>query len=297
MSIDFQLADAEHGLVDDVINLNDYPLDRPQSARWLEIVAATRAQLASDGCHVLPSFLTSEATARARAEIAELAPKAAIRTTRSSVYVRSDTEVDLSDDDPRGISLERTVAHLTRDQIPPDSVVARIYVAPAFKAFITACVGAERIFEYADPLAGLIANIVPVGGVLPWHYDTCEFVVSLMTQAPDSGGEFMYCPDLRRPGEENLDGLGRVLRGEATDLIRTLQLRPGDVQIFKGRYSLHQVALVTGGQDRHVAVFGYADRPGVIGPLDRTRAVYGRVTEAHLLAHEYGALGSDGLIF
>ena len=40
----------------------------------------------------------------------------------------------------------------------------------------------------------------------------------------------------------------------------------------------------------------YADRPGVIGPLDRTRALYGRVTEAHLLAHEFGARAADGLI-
>lgn len=297
MVIDFQLADAEQGAVDDIVNLTDYPLDRPQSARWLEVVDAARAQLAIDGCQVLPGFLTQAATASARDQIAELAPKALLRTSRSSVYVRSDAELGLSDDDPRRISLERTVAHLTRDQIPPDSVGARLYAAPAFKAFIGACVGAERIFEYADPLAALIANIVPVGGALPWHYDTNEFVVSVMTQAPNSGGEFMYCPDLRRPGDENLDGLGRVLRGEATDIVRTLQLRPGDVQIFKGRYSLHQVARVEGGQDRHVAVFGYSDRPGVIGPLDRTRAVYGRVTEAHLVAHEFGALGSDGLIF
>lgn len=291
------LADAEHGSVDDIVDLDRYPLDRPQSERWLELVASTRAQLMIDGCQVLPGFLTDEATARARAEIVELAPKAEIRTSRSSVYVRGDAEVDLGDDDPRRFPLDRTVAHLTRDQIPPDSVGARLYAAPAFKAFIAACAGVERIFEYADPLAGLIANIVPVNGVLPWHYDTNEFVVSVMTQAPDSGGEFMYCPDLRRPGDENLEGLGSVLRGEATDVIRTLQLRPGDVQIFKGRYSLHQVARVEGTEDRHVIVFGYAGRPGVIGPLDRTRAVYGRVTEMHLIAHELGAHGSDGLIF
>jgi len=297
MPFDLQLADAEHGVVDDIVNLNEYPLDRPQSARWLEVVAETRAQLAIDGCQVLPGFLTEAATARARAEIVELAPKAVVRTSRCSVYARSDVELEFSDNDPRRITLDRTVAHLTRDQIPPDSVSARLYAAPSFKLFIAACVGVERVFEYGDPLAGLIANIVPVGGVLPWHYDTNEFVVSVMTKAPDSGGEFMYCPDLRRPGDENLDGLGRVLRGEATDLIRTLKLRPGDVQLFKGRYSLHQVARVEGAEDRHVAVFGYAERPGVIGPLDRTRAVYGRVTEAHLVAHELGALGSDGLIF
>jgi len=138
---------------------------------------------------------------------------------------------------------------------------------------------------------------VPDGGELSWHYDTNEFVVSLMTQQPDEGGLFEFCPDLRRPSDENVETLGRVLRGEADELIHTRALRPGDLQVFRGRYSLHRVTPVRGDRERHVVCLGYADRPGVIGPVDRTRAVYGRVTEAHLLAEGRATSAApDGLL-
>ena len=106
------------------------------------------------------------------------------------------------------------------------------------------------------PLSVLITTIVPPDGEVSWHYDTNEFVVSLMTQAPEGGGLFEYCPSLRESGNENIAGLGRVLRGEAAALIRTKQLRAGDVQIFVGRYALHRVTRVEGNRQRHVAVSG-----------------------------------------
>lgn len=296
MAANARFADAEIGIVDDVVDLGRYPIHEGRSAACRRLVADVRDQLADDGCLSLPAFLRAEALGVARAEIAGLAPKAIVRCYRSSVYGRHDAERILPADDPRRISFERRVGHLTRDQIPPDAVISRLYAAPACKDFIAACTGSDRVFEYADPLAGLIATIVPPAGVLPWHYDTNEFVVSIMTQDAEHGGLFQYCPNLRRPGDENLAGLGRVLRGEADDLVRTRTLQPGDLQIFAGRYSLHQVSRVEGSRARHVAVLSYANRPGVIGPVDRTRAVYGRITEAHLVAEEFGAAAPDGLI-
>jgi hypothetical protein len=138
--------------------------------------------------------------------------------------------------------------------------------------------------------------VVPPGNELSWHYDTNEYVVTLMTQQPDAGGLFCYVPNLRRPGDENIDGLGAVLADPEHPSIRKVDLRPGDLQIFLGRYSLHKVGKVTGTTDRHVAVLSYADRPGVIGPVDRTRAVYGRVTEAHLVAEQSKLESNDGLM-
>ena len=76
--------------------------------------------------------------------------------------------------------------------------------------------------------------------------------------------------------------------------MRSVGAAPGDLQLFLGRYSLHQVTPVTGDRQRHTLVLSYAERPGVIGPIDRTRSVYGRVTEAHLVAG--GVDAADGLI-
>lgn len=179
--------------------------------------------------------------------------------------------------------------------IPPFWCAHRLYVSSVFKAFIAACVGEVRVFEYADPLAGLVATVLPPGGQYPWHYDTNEFVVTIMTQKPQAGGAFEHRKDLRTPGDENLDGLGAVLNGE-DNAVCQIATEPGDLQLFLGRYSLHQVTEVDGEVARHVLVFSYANRPGVIGPVDRTRSVYGRVTEAHLVAEESVCTAVDGLI-
>ncbi len=297
MAPQVRFADPERDVIDDIVDLARYPIDQPGSPAGQAIVDRCRAALADDGCCTLSGFLLADALERAHDELAALALKAVVREDYFSVYARSDAEAALAGDDPRGTILRRRVGYVTRDQIPPDSIAQRLYVAPAFKAFIANCVRETRIFEYADPLAGLIATVLPPGAVLPWHYDTNEFVVTLMTQAPESGGLFQYCPNLRRPGDENLAGLRRVLDDESTDATRTREMVPGDLQLFMGRYSLHRITEIDGNRERHVAVLSYANRPGVIGPVDRTRAVYGRVTEAHLVAQEFHQSATDGLIY
>jgi len=290
----YTLADPEQGWIDDIVDIDRYPIHRPQSPAWLAAVDRARASLADDGCVVLDGFIASHVLEQARFELAAVAPKAHIRPWSSSVYARSDAERDLPVDDPRRMQFDNLLGHVTRDQIAPDTLLARLYVSPIFKHFIAVCVNEDRVFEYADPLAGLIATIIPPGGCKAWHYDTNEYVITLMTQQGDEGGDFDYCPNLRTAGDENLDGLGRVLVDEPADTIVRKSLRPGDLQIFLGRYSLHRVSEVRGQTERHVAVLSYANRPGVIGPVDRTRAVYGRVTEAHLIAEAMTA--PDGLI-
>ncbi|WP_051062893.1 HalD/BesD family halogenase [Ilumatobacter nonamiensis] len=290
------LADPEGGALDGLVDLARYPLDRPGSSGWHDLVDEGRRSLMMHGSLSLDRFLTPEALDATMREIAAIAEHVEIRQQTSSVYSRRTIEDDLAPGDPRGVQLTWNAGHVTRDMIPPYSPAHRLYVSPAFKAFIAAVVGKECVFEYADPLAGLVATVLPPGGRYPWHYDTNEYVVTLMLQQPEEGGEFEYHQDLRSPGDENLAGLGAVLSGSASTPARTIRSAPGDLQLFLGRYSLHQVTEVAGSKDRHVLVLSYAERPGVIGPVDRTRAVYGRVTEVHLLAESARFADNDGLI-
>jgi hypothetical protein len=287
-------ADPEIGLIDDIVDTERYPIDDPTSPQWQQAVAAVRRELDVDGCATLNGFLRREAVEIAREQVAAVAPHAVIRSWEASVHASGDAESELEADDPRRMPFLNLLGHVTRDQIPPDSVVARLYVSPVFKKFVAACVGQERLFEYADPLAGLIATIVPPGGEKSWHYDTNEYVVTVMTQRSDGGGDFEYHPELRRPHDENLVGLRDALEGRRAPVVKSLN--EGDLQLFLGRYSLHRVTPVTGDRERHVAVLSYAQRPGVIAALDRTRAVYGRVTEAHLVAHQRLSVDHDGLL-
>lgn len=293
------LADPERGAIDDLVDVDRYPIDRPANDSWQELAADVHEQLADAGCATLPGFLRGEALGRLASELRSLADHVPILDHAASVYARTDLERQLPADDPRRVRLTWHAGHVTRDMLPPFSVAQRLYVSPQFKAFVAAAVGKRRVFEYADPLAGLVATILPPGGRYPWHYDTNEYVVTIMVNRPQSGGRFEYHRDLRRPGEENLDGLGAILAGRPATPPRVVDPAPGDLQLFLGRYSLHRVTEVGGPSARHVLVLSYAGQPGVIGPVDRTRSVYGRITEAHLLAEQAGApdrAGVDGLI-
>ncbi len=289
------LANPEGGTVDGIVDIDRYPIDRPGGAAWSELVAEVRATLRTDGLVTLPGFLMGDALAAAGAEIAALVPHVPIRRHRATVYHRPYPE-PASAGDARNTELTWFAGHVTRDMIPPFAVAHRLYVSTWVKRFIAACVGHDQIFEYADPLAGLVVTVLPPEGQYPWHYDTNEFVVTIMTQKPQAGGLFEYCQDLRTPGDENLDGLANVLCGDPSMEIGRVETFPGDLQLFLGRYSLHQVTPVFGNVARHVMVLSYSDRPGVIGPVDRTRSIYGRVTEAHLLAEQVRIATSDGLI-
>jgi len=289
-------ADPEVGRLDGLVDLGRYPINRPGNPSWAALVDRSRAELSEQGSITLRGFLTQEALEAMSAEITAIAQHVPIREHNGSVYARTDLETDLAPDDPRCVKMMWHAGHVTRDMLPPYSPTQRLYVSAAFKAFLAAIVGQERIFEYADPLAGLVATILPPGGRYPWHYDTNEYVVTIMIQPPDFGGTFEYHRNLRAPGHENLDGLAAVLSGRPGEPPCRVNNAPGDLQLFLGRYSLHRVTDVGGATARQVLVLSYGDRPGVIGPVDRTRSVYGRITEAHLVAEQARLAENDGLI-
>src|SRR5690606_18307141 len=136
--------------------------------------------------------------------------------------------------------------------------------------------------------------VVAPGNSHPWHFDTNEFTVSMLTAAPESGGVFEYCPNIRSPHTENLPDVHAVLTGSGHGLVRRLELRPGDLQLFQGRFSLHRVSPVQGATPRHTAIFAYSDRPGVIGTVERTRQLFGRVLPDHHAAAD--AVRGDRLL-
>lgn len=289
------LADAEVGVVDDIVDTTTYAL-QAGSAASARLVAEVRSELTQRGAVTLPGFLQPAAIGDIAGTLNDARRHIEIRRHYGTVYARTDLESKLDADDPRCAKLEWDAGHVTRDMIAPHCAAHRLYVSPMFKSFIAGCVGLERVFEYADPLAGLVATVLPPGGAYPWHYDTNEFVATIVIQKPDSGGHFVYRHNLRSPGNENLTGLRAVLDGQDASSLQSTNNGAGDLQLFLGRYSLHQVTAVRGQRERLVLVLSYADRPGVIGPLDRTRSVYGRVTEAHLLAAQTVSAHTDGLI-
>lgn len=276
--------------VADLIDLGRYPIDRPGAARDA-LIQSAREAIAADGCAVLKSFVRPRHIAQLVAECDRVAPQAQRDFNRTNVYFTQDRP-DLPVTHPLRRFYPRSNAFVPADNLGPGSCLRALYEWPAFAPFIQQSLGEARFFRYADPLADVIVNLVEAGGGFPWHFDTNNYTVTLAIQNAESGGVFEYSPHLRTPTDENYAGVQAVLEGNP-GLIRALQLEPGDLQIFKGRYSLHRVTPVTGRRLRYVAIFSFAEQPGMVGSAERTRQLYGRVLPVHL---ERGGLRPDALI-
>ncbi|MBV9315794.1 MAG: arpA protein [Pseudonocardia sp.] len=263
-----------------LLNTTRYPLTQPGSAEWSRTVSQARAGLRDVGCCVLADFVAPALIPTLREQGAAIAPAAHYEVKTVNAYNIA-LDSPLPADHPGRIRMQRGNAFVPRDQIPRAAVIERLYTNSMFQQFVANCFELPGVHELADPLAGLVLNVVRPGQSHPWHFDTNEFTVSLLTQQSEDGGDFEYCPDIRAAGRENFDDVRAVLSGAGEHLIHRLTLRPGDLQLFRGRYSLHRVAPVLGAVARHTAILAYTDRPGVVGSVERTRQLFGRALPEH----------------
>jgi hypothetical protein len=267
-----------------------YPIEARGSAGYDAVVARCRADLAEDGCCRLPRFLTPEAVERIAAEATRLAPQAHRTTVQHNPYF-SEADPALPTDHPRNRFQDRTNGFVCADLIPPKSDLWALYDWEGFTSFLSDAFEIDPLHRYADPLARMPFNTMRPGDAFPWHFDTNEFTVTLMVQPAESGGRFEYAPGIRDPEDEHYDAVGAVMAGDRTR-VRTLDLEPGDMQLFLGRYTLHRVSRVQGAQDRHVAIPSWARIPGMVGQPHRTKQIYGRV----LPVHERAVSRADALV-
>ncbi|WP_242904111.1 HalD/BesD family halogenase [Actinomadura terrae] len=266
-----------------MVNTEGYPLEDPEGGAWRSVVSRIRADLAKSGCSVLADFIHPALRETLREECAAIAPQAHDGVETVNAY-NIDVRSPLPDGHPARITVQRGNSFVPRDRIPSTHLVHRLYSNKLFQNFVASCFGLPRVHELGDPLSGLCLNVVRPGMEHPWHFDTNEFTVSLLTQEPEEGGVFEYCPNIRTAREENFGAVRSVLTGDGAHLVRRLTLNPGDLQLFKGRYSLHRVTPVAGTRERHTAILAYSERPGVIGSVARTRQLFGRVLPEHLAA-------------
>jgi hypothetical protein len=279
--------------MDELVDSARYPLWSAGSSAWSSAVAQARQQLRTRGCCVLPGFLRSSQLDALREECAAVAPAAHYDVETVNVY-NTTPDPSLPEGHPVRTTMERGNAFVPRDRLPRDLLISRLYTDPQVQRFVAACFELDEVHELADPLAGLCLNVLTTGREHPWHFDTNEFAVSLLTQAPEAGGRFEYCPDIRSAQSECFNDVAGVLAGRRCELVHQVEVRPGALQLFRGRYALHRVTAVEGVTPRHSAIFAYSRRPGVIGSVERTRQLFGRVLPEHLAAE--GAVRGDALL-
>ncbi|MDR5887588.1 HalD/BesD family halogenase [Vreelandella janggokensis] len=284
-----QPVNALEGLID----LERYPLNELSSSAGKTFIADCRRQLEEDGCVVLKNFVPEAALARLERETERLSPDAHYNQTETNPY-NSDGDASLPATHPKNRFDDRTNGFVAGDRIDHDTIIRQVYENPEFQRFIGAVVGIDEIHQYADPLADLVVNVLREGCQHPWHYDTNEFIVTMMTRQSHSGGRFEYAPGIRNPEGENFAEVEKVIDGDRSRL-KALDLQPGDLQIFFGRYSLHRVTPVVGDKERHTVIFAYAKEPGFVGRPERAQRIFGRMAPVHEQILKDGMQRSDSL--
>lgn len=260
------------------INLAQYPIHL-NSAERHEVVAKVRADLAKDGCAVLKNFLSQEGIDAIVEEADQVQHLAHRSFNRTNPYFTVDDE-SLPSDDPRRRFFDRSNAFIAADHFSKTGALREVHDFSGFDNFVQDCLEEEKFHRYADPLADVIVNVAEEGGGFPWHFDTNNFTITLALQNAEEGGTFEYAPGIRKDGE-NFDTVRDVLDGASPHVVK-LELEPGDLQLFRGRYSLHRVAPLLGKRRRYVAIFSYVDEADMVGSPERTRQLYGRVLPIHL---------------
>ncbi len=269
-----------------LIDLERYPLHDPNSSQRTAATDQARAQLRTEGCAVIRDLVPPDALACLQDEVA--ANKHATHYSRQKInpYFHTERDAHYPDRHPVNTFMERSSGFIPGDSWAVDGPMTELFNSPELMRFIADCLDVPELHCYADPLAGLTANVLEAGQEFSWHFDTNDFAITLLIDEPDEGGLFQYVPGIRSAEHEGFDAIQGVVEGgsliDGRLGVRTLELRPGDLQIFRGRHSLHRVTRV--GADsapRHAAIFAYTEESGVIGRAARTRQLFGRVLPEH----------------
>lgn len=258
----------------DILDLETYPLHQPGSPRWHALVEKCREDLAREGMFNLAGLVRPEALSKAVAEVKPIIDTLSFtHKRRHNIYFRKEIP-GLAADHP-ALAMTETINHtVCYDQIP-QSVVSWIYEWPPFIVFLAAAMQRETLYPMRDALARVNVMAYRDGEQLNWHFDRSEFTTTLLLQAPEQGGDFVYRSDLRSDADPNYEGVARLLRGEDSE-VKTISLSPGTLNVFRGKNTAHKVSTVRGERERIIAVFSYFDRPGVKFTAEEQVGFYGR---------------------
>ena len=274
-----------------IVDLEKYPIHDLNSPVIKKLIEKCKKELDEDSCSTIPNFILPESLAIMNAELEKQLDEVYMSKEKINPYLYAKDDPKLPNDHPKRTFMNRFNGYLNSDCFLKGSEMKFLYETEELLKFVSLCLGVSPIYRWADPLACHAYNVMEPEGILPWHFDSCEFTLSLMIQKPDKGGIFEYCPNIRGPGNENFEEVKKVLDGDRSR-IRQLKLEPGDLQIFKGRFTLHRVTKVEGDKSRYMCIPAYVLDPWRVNTPEHSKAIYGKVLPIHL---ERNVARSDGL--
>jgi len=274
-----------------IVDLEKYPIHNLNSPIIKKLIERCKEELEENSCSTIPNFILPQSLEVMRSELEKQLDEVYMSKESINAYLYAKDDTSLPKDHPKRNFMNRYNGYLNSNCFQKNSEMKYLYETEELLKFVSACLGVSPIYRWADPLACHAYNVMKPEGVLPWHFDSCEFTLSLMIQKPENGGVFEYCPNIREPGNEKFDEVKKVLDGDRTR-VRQLKLEQGDLQIFKGRFTLHRVTKVEGQKSRYMCIPAYVLDPWRVNTPEHSKAIYGKILPIHI---ERNQTRSDGL--
>jgi len=234
-----------------------HPLDDLESPHGAAYLAACQAAIRERGACALPDFVAPEVCARFAAEIEPNLGLTKPTRNRRTIYLTHGEDPRFPATHPRNVLFDMQLDVLPYDDIPEDAGVKAFYEWDPFAAFVARIFDLPTVHRFrGGQYKGLVINIMKEGDEQPWHYDNSDFVVTLLLQNCERGGEFEYAPFVRDATDEHYGTVADIIAGRFEGL-HSIPRTPGTLLCFKGSDSLHRVTRVEGPTPRMMAIFSF----------------------------------------
>ena len=230
--------------------------------------------LHKEGILVFNSFISPVGLIKIQKEAAILKPNSFKSSSEYNVYV-SDYDDNFPPESPRNRIMSTTKKCIPNDLIPKDSILQKLYDSSFLKSFFCELLGKDNLYPYEDSLSSININYYDKGDALGWHFDNSDFTITLLVKNCIKGGIYEFYNDMRyKDGKEDYAFVEKILNNEVYGT--KVDSFEGDLMIFKGNKSIHQVTAVEEGE-RILVTFNYNEKMGVSLSEKSRKTFFGRI--------------------
>ena len=230
--------------------------------------------LQTEGILIFNSFINNNGLAILQKEASDLKDLSYKSHSEYNVYV-SEHDNSFSNDSPRNRIMSTSKKCIPNDLIPDNSILQRIYDSRTIRSFFKGLLNKNELYPYSDPLSSININYYDEGDALGWHFDNSDFTITLLVKNCEKGGIYEFFNDMRyKDGQEDYAFVEKILDNKVSgNKVDSLE---GDLMIFKGNKSIHQVTAVEEGE-RILVTFNYNETEGIPLSEQSRKTFFGRI--------------------
>ena len=230
--------------------------------------------LDKNGILIFNSFISDVGLKILKKEAGELKKDSYKSSSEYNVYI-SEFDDNFPKNSSRNRIMSTTKKCIPNDLIPKNSILQKIYDSPIIRSFFLDLLNKEELHPYEDSLSSININYYDKGDALGWHFDNSDFTITLLVKNCSKGGVYEFFNNIRyKDKKENYDFVEKILDKKVKGTkVNSLE---GDLMIFKGNTSIHQVTAVEEGE-RVLVTFNYNETKGVSLSEQSRKTFFGRI--------------------